>query len=46
MIKDIEDVKINQVRGYWEVYIDGKFFCTSDSYSEAVKEIYEVYGKS
>lgn len=43
MITAIRDVQIKQVRGYWEVYINGKFFCTADSYIEAVKEVDEVY---
>lgn len=25
-------------RGHWEVYIDGKFYCSADSKSEAERE--------
>lgn len=25
--------------GHWVVYIDGKFFCTADTFMEAVKEV-------
>lgn len=39
----VRDVQIKQVRGYWEVYINGEFFCTADSYLEAVREVYESY---
>lgn len=31
--------KIISVRGHYEVHHDGKFFCSADTYSEAVKEI-------
>ena len=27
------------VRGHWEAYIDGKFFCSADTLTEAVKEV-------
>ena len=37
----ILEVQIKQIRGHWEVYVNGKFFCTADSYVEAVKEFYE-----
>lgn len=40
---DIHDVQIKQVRGHWEVYVNGEFFCTADSYLEAVMEINEFY---
>lgn len=40
---DIYDVKIKQVRGHWVVYVNGKFFCTADSYIEAVNELYDTY---
>lgn len=30
--------------GHWEVYIDGKFYCSADSRSEAEKE-YQGYMK-
>ena len=31
-------VKITPVRGHWEVYINGKFYCSADTFSEAVME--------
>ena len=30
--------KIVNVRGHYEVYINGKFICSEDTYSKAVKE--------
>lgn len=38
-----DEVKIIQVRGHYEVYTDGEFFCSADSYVEAVNELYEFY---
>ena len=32
-------VKIVQVREHCEVYIDGEFYCSTDDWSEAKKEI-------
>lgn len=43
MTTAVREVEIKQVRGHWEVYIDGKFFCSADSYIEAAKEVYEAY---
>lgn len=43
MPADIYDLTIKQVRGHWEVYVNNEFFCTSDSYIEAIHEVYEVY---
>ena len=40
----IDDVRIKQTRGYFEVYVNGEFFCATDSYIEAVNELYEAYG--
>lgn len=37
-----QTIKIFQTRGHWEVYIDGKFFCSADTYMEAVKELQEI----
>lgn len=37
------DVEIKQVRGYWEVRVDGKFFCTADTQLEAIRELEHVY---
>ena len=36
-------VQIKQTRGHWEVYIDDVFFCSTDSYTEAVNELYGIY---
>lgn len=43
MAIDTHDVQIKQVRGHWEVYVNGEFFCTADSYLEAVMEVNEMY---
>lgn len=43
MAAEVRDVQIKQVRGYWEVYVNGEFFCTADSYLEAVMEVNEMY---
>ena len=40
----VSEVQIKQVRGYLEVYVNGEFFCSTDSYIEAVNELYETYG--
>jgi hypothetical protein len=37
-------VNIIPNRGYWEVHIDGKFYCSADTLPEAVKE-YQDYMK-
>ena len=39
MGSDIHEIHIMQTRGHWEVYINNKFFCSADSYTEAVDEI-------
>ena len=39
------DVTIMPIRGHWEVYIDGKFYCSADSYAEAIDE-YKIYLKA
>lgn len=31
--------KIKRERDHFEVYIDGKFYCTADSEKEAIREI-------
>ena len=31
--------EIISTQGHYEVYIDGKFYCSADNYSEAVREI-------
>ena len=37
-------VSIVPKRGHWEVYIDGKFYCSADTFTEAAKE-YQTYMK-
>ena len=44
MHPSISEVQIKQTRGYFEVYVNGEFFCTTDSYTEAVNELREAYG--
>lgn len=39
----IHNVEMKQVFGHWEVYIDGKFFCTADTPMEAIREIDSEY---
>lgn len=43
MIASIKEVSIKRVRGHWEVYVNGEFLCSADSYVEAVNELYEAY---
>ena len=43
MGSDIHEIDIRQVKGHWEVYVNGEFYCTADSYIEAVNELYEAY---
>lgn len=43
MTTDIHDVEITHDRDHLVVYVNGEFFCTADTYSEAVKEVYEAY---
>lgn len=40
---DINDLTIKQIRGHFEVYVNGKFFCTADNYLEAIREAYYCY---
>ena len=44
MANGVHEVAITQVMDYWEVHINGEFFCSADSYREAVKEIKTTYG--
>ena len=37
---DTDDVEFVQTRGYWEVYINGEFFCSADTYTEALVMVY------
>ena len=43
MATGVHEVQITQVMGHWEVRINGEFFCSADSYNEAVNEIRDVY---
>lgn len=38
----IVDVQFKNTRGHWEVFIYGEFFCSADSYTEAVNELHEL----
>lgn len=38
-IENTCDVRIEPVRGHWEVYINDRFFCSADTYDEAVDEV-------
>ena len=42
-MSNINEVKIIQTRGHWEVYVNSEFFCSADSYIEAVNELYETH---
>ena len=42
METDNPEVKITQVRGHWEIYLDGEFYCSADSYTEAVEEAADI----
>lgn len=35
--------KIVQNKGHYEVYINKKFYCSADSWPEAVREVEEYY---
>lgn len=43
MTTTVHDVQIKQTRGHYEVYVNGEFFCSTDSYVEAVNELYKAY---
>lgn len=38
------DVDIHRVREHYEIYIQGKFYCSADTFAEAAEEI-ENYSK-
>lgn len=44
MADGIHEIKIAPMNGHWEVHINGEFFCSADSYNEAVQELEEAYG--
>lgn len=35
----MESYEVIRSNGHYEVFVNGKFFCSADSYVEAVKEI-------
>lgn len=35
----MEQYKIIATHGHYEVFVDGHFFCSADTYQEAVREI-------
>ena len=39
---DISDVRIEHVYGHYEVTINGQFFCSADTFLEAVREVEEA----
>lgn len=41
MAKAISEYEVKNVRGHWEVYIDGKFICSEDKWKDAVREAEE-----
>lgn len=43
MANGVHEVEIKQVMEHWEVHINGEFFCTADSYTEAVNELKETF---
>ena len=43
-MKTLNNVDIKQVRGHWECHINGKFFCSGDTFDEIIKELAAVYG--
>ncbi len=43
MLSDIHEIEIKPVMEHWQVYINGKFFCSADSYNEAIDEIRAAY---
>ena len=38
-------VSITPTRGYYTVYINGKFYCSADTWPEAIREIEEYQSK-
>lgn len=36
---DIYSVKISQVYGHYEVYVNDEFYCSADSLMEAMQEV-------
>lgn len=44
MTAEMYKVDILPKHGYWVAYVNGEFFCSADSFLEAVKEVESVYG--
>ena len=36
---------IKRKRDYYEVYINGKFYCTADTHEEAAREVEDYFNK-
>lgn len=36
---EFDDIRFYQTRGHWEVYVNGSFYCSADTYKEALDEI-------
>ena len=43
MVEDINSVKIEQEYGHYVVTINGNFYCSADTFLEAVREVEEIY---
>lgn len=41
MAKAISEYEVKNVRGHWEVYVDGKFICSEDKWTDAIREAEE-----
>ena len=37
------NIDIRSTRGHWEVTVDGEFYCSADTFTEAVEELKDVY---
>lgn len=33
------DIEIDSTRGYYLVFVNGRFYCTADTYTEAIREL-------
>lgn len=40
MYNENYNVEIEPANGHWEAYVDGEFYCSADTYSEAEREVY------
>lgn len=39
-------IDIRPIRGHWEVTVNGEFYCSADTFTEAVEELKELYKES